>query len=108
VTISNTSDEPPMKEGRRIISKPRTVLLKGGEDIMTTISAPSTTIAVNSINPIQIQFRTLCFGIKIEDDEKNMIPVAPFQIKIEGRNFIKGYDGYIMTKPRTTSSRGRE
>jgi hypothetical protein len=37
-----------------------------------------------------------------------MVPVAPFQIKIEGRNFIKGYDGYIMTKPRTTSSRGRE
>jgi hypothetical protein len=28
VTISNTSDEPPMKEGPRIISKPRTVLLK--------------------------------------------------------------------------------
>jgi hypothetical protein len=47
VTISNTSDESPMKEeGPRIRSKPRTVLLKGGEDTMTTISAP-TTIAVN-------------------------------------------------------------
>jgi hypothetical protein len=54
VTISNTSDESPMKEGPRIISKPRTVLLKGGEDIMMTISAPTTTIVVNSINPIQI------------------------------------------------------
>jgi hypothetical protein len=52
VAISNTSDEPPMKEGPRIISKPRTVLLKGGEDIMMTISAPTTTIIVNSINPI--------------------------------------------------------
>jgi hypothetical protein len=51
VTISNRSDEPPMKEGPRIISKPRMVLLKGGEDIMTTISAP-TTVVVNSINPI--------------------------------------------------------
>jgi hypothetical protein len=58
VTISNTSDEPPTKEGPWIISKPRTVLLKGGENIMTTISAPNT-VAVNSINPIQIQFGTL-------------------------------------------------
>jgi hypothetical protein len=108
VTISNTSDEPPMKEGRRIISKPRTVLLKGGEDIMMTILAPTTTIAMNSINPIQIQFGTLCFGVKIEDDENSMVPVAPFQIKIEGRNFIEGYDGYIMTKPRTTLLQGGE
>jgi hypothetical protein len=82
VTISNTSDELPTKEGPRIISKRRTVLLKGGEDIMTTISAP-TTVAVNSINPIQIQFGTLYFGVKIEDDENKMIPVAPCQIKIE-------------------------
>jgi hypothetical protein len=51
VTISNTSDEPPMKEGPRFISKPRMVLLKGGEDIMMTISAP-TTVTVTSINPI--------------------------------------------------------
>jgi hypothetical protein len=51
VTISNTSDEPPMKEGPRIISKARTVLLKRGEDIMMTISAP-TTVFVNSIDPI--------------------------------------------------------
>jgi hypothetical protein len=28
------------------------------------------------------------------------------QIKIEGRNFIKGDDGYIMTKPRTTLLQG--
>jgi hypothetical protein len=97
VTISNTSDEPPMKEGPRIISKPRMVLLKGGEDIMTTISA-STTVVVNSINPIQIQFGTLCFGVKIEDDENNMAPVEPCQIKIEGRNFVKGDDGHIRTK----------
>jgi hypothetical protein len=81
VTISNTSDKPPMKEDPRIISKPRTVLLKGGEDIMMTISAP-TTVAVNSINPIQIQFWTLGFRVKIEDDENNMVPVAPCQIKI--------------------------
>jgi hypothetical protein len=54
VTISNTNDESLAKEGSRIISKPRTVLLKGGEDIMTTISAPATTVDVNSINLIQI------------------------------------------------------
>jgi hypothetical protein len=83
VTISNTTDEPPMKEGPRIISKHGTVLLKGREDIMMTISAPST-VAMNSINPIQIQFGTLCFGVNIDDDENNMIPVAPCQIKIEG------------------------
>jgi hypothetical protein len=46
VTISDTSDEPPMKEALQIISKPRIALLKGEEDIMMTISAP-TTIAVN-------------------------------------------------------------
>jgi hypothetical protein len=51
VTISNISDESPTKEGPRIISNPRTVLLKGGEDIMMTISA-RTTVAVNSINHI--------------------------------------------------------
>jgi hypothetical protein len=62
VTISNTSDELPRKEeDPRIRSKPRTVLLKGGVDTMTTISAP-TTVCMNSINPIQLQFRTLCFG----------------------------------------------
>jgi hypothetical protein len=99
VTMSNTSDEPPTKEGPQIISKPRTMLLKGGEDIMMTILAP-TTVAVNSINPIQIQFGTFCFGVRIEDDEKTMVPVAPCQIKIEGRNFVKGDDGHIMTKPR--------
>jgi hypothetical protein len=60
------------------------VFLRGGEDIMTTISTP-TTIAMNSINPIQIQFGALSFGVKIEDDENNMVPVAPCQIKIEGR-----------------------
>jgi hypothetical protein len=108
VTISNTSDEPPTKKGPQIISKPRMVLPKGGEDIMTTISAPTTTVAVNSINPIQIQFGTLCFGVKIEDDENNMVPVAPCQIKIEGRNFVKGDDGYIMTKPRMALLQGGE
>jgi hypothetical protein len=77
VTISNTSDEPPTKECPQIISKPRLVFLKGGEYTMTTISAPSTTVVVNSINPIQIQFGTLYFGVKIEDDENNMVPVAP-------------------------------
>ena len=66
-----------------------------------------TTIAVNSIYPIQIQFKTLCFGVKIEDDENNMVPVAPRQIKIEGRNFVKGDDGCIMTKSRTTLLKGR-
>jgi hypothetical protein len=75
------------------------VLLKGGEDIMTTIST-LTTVAVNSINPIQIQFGTLYFGVKNEDDENNMVPVAPRQIKIEGRNFVKEDDGHIMTQPR--------
>jgi hypothetical protein len=108
VTISNTSDEPPTKKGPQIISKPRTVLLKGGEDIMTTISAPTTTVVVNSINPIQIQFGTLCFGVKIEDDENNMGPVAPCQIKIEGRNFVKGDDSYIMTKSRMALLQGGE
>jgi hypothetical protein len=54
VTISNTSDKPPMKEGPRIISKPRMVFPKGGQDITMTISAPTTTVAVNSINRIQI------------------------------------------------------
>jgi hypothetical protein len=49
------------EEGPRIRSKPRTVLLKGGEATMTTVSAP-TTVPMNSINPIQLQFRTLCFG----------------------------------------------
>jgi hypothetical protein len=42
VTISSTSDELPTKEeGPRIRSKPRTVLLKGGEDTTTTASAPT-------------------------------------------------------------------
>jgi DNA-binding cell septation regulator SpoVG len=28
-----------------------------------------------------------------------MVSVAPHQIKIEGINFVKGDDGYIITKP---------
>jgi hypothetical protein len=35
-----------------------------------------------------------------------MVPVAPCQIKIEARNFIKGDDGHIMTKPRTALLQG--
>jgi hypothetical protein len=106
VTISNTSDELPTKEeGSQIRSKPRSVLLKGGKDTMTTVSAP-TTIAVNSTNPIQTQFGTLCFRVKIEDDENNMVPVAPCQIKIVRRNFVKGDDAHIMTKLRTTLLQG--
>jgi hypothetical protein len=81
------------------------VLLKGGEDIMMAIST-LTTVAVNSINPIQIQFGTLYFGVKNEDDENNMVPVAPRQIKIEGRNFVKGDDGHIMTQPRMSLLQG--
>jgi hypothetical protein len=30
-----------------------------------------------------------------------MVHIAPCQIKIEGRNFVKGDNGYIMTKLRT-------
>jgi hypothetical protein len=37
-----------------------------------------------------------------------MVPVAPCQIKIEGRNFVKGDDGYIMTKPMTALLQGGE
>jgi hypothetical protein len=37
-----------------------------------------------------------------------MVPVAPCQIKIEGRNFVKGDDGCIMTKSRTTLLQGGE
>jgi hypothetical protein len=73
---------------------------------MMTISAPATTVDVKSINRIQIQFGTLCFGVKIEDDENNMVPVAPCQIKIEGRNFVKGDDGHIMTKLRMALLQG--
>jgi hypothetical protein len=73
---------------------------------MMTISAPTATIVVNSINPIQIQFGTLCFGVKIQDDENNMVPVAPCQIKIEGRNFVKGDDGHIMTELRMALLQG--
>jgi hypothetical protein len=40
-----------MKKDPRIILKSRMMLLKGGQNIMTTISAP-TTVVVNSINPI--------------------------------------------------------
>jgi hypothetical protein len=83
------------------------VLLQGGEDIMMTISAP-TIVAMNSINPIQIQFGALRFGVKIEDDENNMVPIAPCQIKIEGKNFVKGDDGYIMKKPRMALLQGGE
>jgi hypothetical protein len=106
VTISNTSDEPPTKEGPQIISKARSVLLKGGEDITMTILAPTTIVAMNSISPIQIQFKTLCFGVKIKDVENNMVLVAPCQIKIEGRHFVKGDDGYIMTKSRKALLQG--
>jgi hypothetical protein len=77
VTILGTSDELPMKEAPQIISKPRTALLKVGEDNMTTISAPTIAV-VNSINPIHIQFGTLDFGLKIED-ENNMVPIAPYR-----------------------------
>jgi hypothetical protein len=37
-----------------------------------------------------------------------MVPVAPCQIKIEGRNFVKGDDGHIMTKPRMALLQGGE
>jgi hypothetical protein len=37
-----------------------------------------------------------------------MVPAASCQIKIEGRNFVKGDDGYIMTKLRTTLLQGGE
>jgi hypothetical protein len=37
-----------------------------------------------------------------------MIPVAPCQIKAEGRNFVKGYDGHIMAKPRMALLQGGE
>jgi Zn-finger nucleic acid-binding protein len=40
------------------------------------------------------------FWGKIEDNENNMVPIAPCQIKIVGRNFVTGDDGHIMTKPR--------
>jgi hypothetical protein len=99
VTISKISDEPPMKKDPQIISKPRTMLLKREEDIMTTISAP-TIVVVNSINHIQIQFGTLYFGVKIENDENNMVPIAPCQIKIECRNFVKRDDSHIIAKSR--------
>jgi hypothetical protein len=38
----------------------------------------------------------------------NMVPVAPCQIKIEGRYFVKGDDGHIMTKPRMALLQGGE
>jgi hypothetical protein len=44
----------------------------------------------------------------MEDDENNMVHVAPYQIKIEGRNFVKGDDGYIMTKSRMALLQGGE
>jgi hypothetical protein len=48
------------------------------------------------------------FSGKIEDDENNMVPIAPCQIKIVGRNFVTGDDGHIMTKPRTALLQGGE
>jgi hypothetical protein len=83
------------------------VLFKGGKDIMMTILAP-TAVTMNSINPMRIQFGRLCFGVKIEDDENYMVPVAPCQIKIKGRNFVKEDDGHVMTKPRTALLQGGE
>jgi hypothetical protein len=62
---------------------------------------------MNSINPIHIQFRILDFELKIED-KNNMVPVAPCPIKIEGRNFVKGDDGHIMTKLRAALLQGGE
>jgi hypothetical protein len=44
---------------------------------MMIISTP-TTVVVNPINPIRIQFRTLDFELMIED-ENNMVPVASCQ-----------------------------
>jgi hypothetical protein len=35
-----------------------------------------------------------------------MVPIAPCQIKIEGRNFVKRDDGYITTKPRMALLQG--
>jgi hypothetical protein len=37
-----------------------------------------------------------------------MVPVAPCQIKTDGRNFIKADDGHIMTKLRTALLQGGE
>jgi hypothetical protein len=47
---------------------------------MTNISS-LTTVAENSINPIHIQFGTLDFELKIED-ENSMVLIAPCPIKI--------------------------
>jgi hypothetical protein len=55
-------------------------MFKEWEDNMTNISA-LTTVAENSINPIHIQFGTLDFELKIED-ENNMVLIAPCPIKI--------------------------
>jgi hypothetical protein len=41
------------------------------------------------------------FGVKMENDENNMVPVAPCQIKIECRNFVKIDDSHIIAKSRT-------
>jgi hypothetical protein len=48
---------------------------------MMIISTP-TTVVVNPINHIHIQFRTLDFELMIEG-ENNMVPVASCPIKIE-------------------------
>jgi hypothetical protein len=97
-------DEPRMTV-KNNVSKLTTTLFEGGEDNMA-ISTP-TTIAMTSINPIHIQLGTLDFELKIED-ENNMVPVAPCPIKLEGINFIKGDNGHIMTKLRTTLLQWRE
>jgi hypothetical protein len=95
-------DEPRMTV-KNNGSKLSTTLFEGGEDNMA-ISA-RTIVVVNSINLIHIQFETLYFELKIED-ENNMVLVAPCPIKIEGRNFVKGDDGNIMTKPRMALLQG--
>jgi hypothetical protein len=86
-SICNNGKQEDMNCGEcRIVEgkdrlKVRMNLFKVGEDNITTISA-STTVLVNSINPIHIQFWTLYFELKIED-ENNMVPVASCPIKIE-------------------------
>jgi hypothetical protein len=85
-SISNIGKQEDMNYGEcRIVEgkdrlKARMNLFKEWEDNMTNIS-PLTTVAENSINPIHIQFGTLDFELKIED-ENNMVLIAPCPIKI--------------------------
>jgi hypothetical protein len=37
-----------------------------------------------------------------------MVPVVPCQIKIEGKKFVKGDDGHIITKPKMALLQGVE